>query len=366
MANIGLPSFSLVFKGLGSSAVERGSKGTAVLIIKDDTNKTFTFNEYTSTDDLTNAESAKYTSENLEYIKDVLEGNPLKLIVARMDATDGVLADLLALVKGKTARNSWIAIADATQTETDALVSFVKSENANNKKKYKAFVYKATTSDNQHIINFTTVKVTFADTSRGTQTGDKAVPYFLGYLAGLPLNMSAIAKVLTKFTSVEEPADIETAVNHGEFVLMNDEGNVRVARGVNSLVTTGDGITDDFKYILITEVMDLIFCDIYTTWGDYKGRYKNNADNQALLIGAINGYFQSLEAENLLDENYDNIASVDIKAQRIANYPKYGQAVADKWTDNYAKEMTVGTNVYLKANCRILNAIEDISFVITV
>lgn len=365
MANIGLPKFSLIFKGLGKSAVERGSKGVAVLIIKDSTDKTFTFAEYTSTDDLTSTEIAKYAGENLQYINDVLEGNPLKLIVARMDK-DGVLVDLLALIKGKTARNCWIAMADSTQAETDALVNFVKSENKNNKKRYKAFVYKATSSDDQHIINFTTNKITFADTSRGTQIGIKAVPYFLGYLAGLPLSMSSIAKALTKFTSVEEPVNLETAINNGEFVLMNDEGKVRVARGVTSLVTTGEGITDDFKYILITEVMDLIFCDIYTTWGNYyKGKWKNNGDNQALLIGAINDYFDTLELENLLDENFENIASVDIKAQRIANYTKYGQDVVSKWTDNYAKEMTVGTNVYLKANVRILNAMEDISFIIT-
>lgn len=365
MANIGLPSFNLIFKGLGSSAVARGSKGVAVLIIKDDTDKTFTFKEYTSVSDLTSVEIAKYTTDNIQFITDCLEDTPLKLIVARMDATDGVIADLLALIKGYVPRNCWIGIAGATTTETDALVSFVKSSNTIDKKKFKAFVFKATTSDDMHIVNFTNANVTFADT-RGLQTGDKAVPYLLGYLAGLSLSISSIAKVLSKFTSVEEPASLETAINAGEFVLMNDEGDVRVARGITSLITTGEGVTDDMKFILIIEVMDLMYTDIYTTWNSfYKSKYKNNADNQALLIGAINSYFTSLENENLLDNSYDNVASVDIDSQRLANYSKYGQDVVVAWADDYAKEMTYGTNVYLKSSIKILNAMEDIDFVIT-
>lgn len=364
MANIGLPSFNLIFKGLGTSAVARGSKGVAILIIKDDTDKTFTFAEYTSVDDLTSAEIAKYTTDNGQFITDCLEGTPLKLIVARMDIA-GTLSDLLALIKGKAPRNCWIGIAKGITADTDALVSFVKSANTNEKKKFKAFVFKATVSDDMHIVNFTNPNVTFTDT-RGVKAGDNAVPFLLGYLAGLSLSISSIAKVLSKFESVEEPASLETAINAGEFVLMNDEGDVRVARGVNSLITTGEGITDDMKFILIVEVMDLMYTDIYTTWNSfYKGKYKNNADNQALLIGAINSYFTSLENENLLDNSYSNVASVDIGSQRLANYSKYGQDVVMAWSDDYAKEMTYGTNVYLKANIKILNAMEDLDFVIT-
>lgn len=364
MANIGLPSFSLIFKGLGTTATTRGEKGYAVLIIKDDTDTTFTFAEYTSVDDLTSTESAKYTDDNLQYITDCLEGTPLKLIVARM-ATAGILTDLLALVKGKAPRNCWIGIADATAPDTTALISFIKSENTNNKKKYKAFVHNATLPDDQHVVNFKNTYVTFAD-DRAKQTGDKAVPFLLGFLAGLSLSVSAISKVLDKFTEVEEPSDIETAIGNGEFVLMNDEGDVKVARGVNSLVTTSDTVTDDFKYILITEVMDLIYTDIFTTWSTYyKGKYKNNADNQAILVGAINDYFDALEDDDLLDSNYDNISEVDIDSQRVANYAKYGQDVVKGWSDEYVKEMTFGTNVYLKASVKILNAMEDIDFIIS-
>lgn len=359
MANIGLPDIDIIFKGLGVSAFKRGQKGIAVLIIKDDTNKNFTFIEYKSIDDLTTDEIAKFTTENVQYIKDVLEGNPLNLIIARMD-TDGTLSDLLKILKGRIPMNCWIGIADPATTETNDLITWIKSVNQNEKKRFKNLAYKATTSDETHVVNFTNEKVVFND-NRGEQTGDKAVPYLLGFLAGLSLDISAIAKVLQKFKSVTEPNDLEAAVNKGEFVLMNDEGEVVVARSVNSLTTTGQDITDDFKYILITEVMDLIYTDIYTTWKkNYKGKYKNYLDNQMLLIGAINAYFGGLEEALLLDPNFENKTTIDVNQQRLANIPKYGKETVDSWDNDKVMSMTVGTEVFLKGYIKILNAMEDL------
>lgn len=365
MADLGMPKIEIIFKGLGVSAVQRGSKGLAVLIIKDDTDKTFTFKEYRSIDELTSEEQARYTQENLTFIKDVLEGSPKKLIVARMDETLGVLADLLSDIKGKVEMNCWIALADGTQQEQDDLVSFVKSNVKNNKKRYKALVYKATTSDDMHIVNYTNETVVFKG-ERGERPGGEAISYLLGYLAGLSLDMSAIAKPLQKFEKVVEPEDLETAINNGEFILYNDEGEVRVARSVNSLVTTGQGITDDMKFILVTEVMDLIYTDIYTTWKKfYKGKYKNYLDNQMLLIGAINSYFKEISNELLLDPNFPNKSMVDVEQQRLANIPKYGEEVVAEWDDDKVMEMTVGTNVFLTGNIKVLNAMEDFKFIIS-
>lgn len=354
MADIGMPSIDITFKGLGASAVQRSSGGrTAVLIIKDDTDTTFTFAEYRGIDDLTTEEQAKYTPENTQYIKDALEGSPKKVVVARFGETDE-LSDLLKAIKGKVEMNCWIGMADATTTETEDLVSFIKSSVENDKKRYKALVYKATMADDMHVVNLT------------NEGENKSIPYLLGYLAGLSLDMSAIAKPLQKLDMVKEPDDLDEAINNGEFILYNDEGEVRVARGVNSLVTTGQGITDDMKFILIVEVMDMIYTDIYTTWKNfYKGKYKNSLDNQMLLIGAINSYFKALANDLLLDPNFENKTRVDIEKQRLANIPKYGDEEVATWDDNKIMEMTVGTNVFLAGNIKILNAMEDFDFEIT-
>ena len=367
MADIGLPKIDIVFKSLGASAVQRGSKGVAVLIVKDDTDDTFIFAEYKSIDNLTTVEEAKYTEENAQYIKDCLEGIPLKLIVARMD-TDGDegLTDLLAKIKGKAPMNCWIGIASDKQGDHDDLVTFVKAAVKDDRKRYKALVYDATTSDDTHIVNFTNEKVTLKDKSRGEDgevDGHEAIPYLLGVLAGLSLDMSLIAITLEKLESVEEPEDLEDAINDGELVLFNDEGEVKVARGINSLTTIGQGVTDDMKFILIVEVMDLIYTDIYTTWKKlYKGKFKNNLDNQMLLIGAVNSYFKALALDMLLDPLFDNKAEVDIGKQRLANVSKYGEAVVDAWDDEKVMQMTVGTNVFLSGGVKILNAMEDFTF----
>ncbi|MEC1757379.1 phage tail sheath C-terminal domain-containing protein [Schinkia azotoformans] len=358
MANIGLPNISIVFKGIGASAVQRGSRGIALLIVKEDVESSTEFAEYTSIDDLTTEESAKYTATNVQYIKDVLKGTPSKVIVAKM-LSFGVLADILPKIKGK--KFDWIGIAEGTTAEQTELASWIKSTNSSDNKTYKAVTYKATTTDDKQIVNFTNTDVTFKD-SRGKVTGDKFVARLIGFLAGLPLTMSAIAKTFDDVESVTEPADLETAINNGEFVLFNDDGQTRVARGINSLKTTGEGVTDDMKYILVVEVMNLIYNDIYNTWKQfYKGKYKNNLDNQFLLIDSINSYFEALENDNLLDDEFDNKCFIDIEAQRLANIPKYGQDVVDSWDADKIMQMTFGTNVYLSGSVKILNAMEDFS-----
>lgn len=359
--DVGMPKLDIIFKGLGVSAVARGSKGVAILIIKDDTNKTFDFVTYRSYADLTSTESAKYTADNLQYIKDALDGTPLKLIVARMDVA-GTLADMLVKIRGIAPRNCWIGMAAGTTVDHDAIVSWVKSERTNNKKCYKAVVFNATAPDSLAIVNFANTSVVFAD-ARSTQTGEKGVATLLGFFAGLPLTMSGIGKPLSyKFSSVIEPADNEAAVNAGKLVLYSEDGAVKVARAINSLQTTGQDVTDDMKFIIIVEAMDMIFTDIYETWNNYfKGKYKNFMTNQLLLIGAINSYFTGLANDLILDPLYENKTAIDTEKQRLANIPKYGEDVVNAWDDNKVMLMTVGTNVYLKANVKILNAFEDMA-----
>jgi len=349
MADIGMPKLSIIFKGLGASAIARSQGGRmAVLIVKDNT-ATDRIAEYRFIDDFTSEEEAKYTEENAKYIKDVLEGVPKTLIVFRLKENEQ-LSDIFKDIKGKVDMNCWIAMADATQEETNDLVTFIKYSVTNDKKRYKGLVYKANKPDDMHIVNFT------------NDDAGKYVPYLLGQLAGASLDMSLIAKTL-KINAVKEHEDLDEAINNGEFVLYNDEGQVRVARAVNSLTTTGQGITDDMKFILVVEVMDMIYTDLFKAWRDnYKGKYKNSLDNQMLLIGAINAYFTELANNMFLDPNFSNKANINVEKQRLANIPKYGEEEVASWDDEKVMEMTVGTNVFLKGNIKILNAMEDLEF----
>lgn len=356
-----MPQLDMIFKGLGVSAVARGARGVAVLILIDDTENGGEFAKYKSIADFGSDEQKKYTADNITVIKDALEGTPLELYVFRM-TTDGNLSDTLKFIGGQIPRNCWIAINSSTRQHSDDLVSWVKSEVKNNKKRYKALVYKGTTTDDMHIVNLTNPEITFSD-ERGKTEGDKAIPYLLGFLAGLPLSMSAIAKPLTKFKNVAEPEDLDETISNGEFVLFNDEGIVKVARGVNSLVTLGQDVTLEMTNINVVEKMDLMYTDIFTAWNsDFKGKYPNTPSNQMLLISAINGYFKAVARDFLLDPEFDNRALIDIEAQRIANYAKYGEDEANSWDDNKVMKMTYSTNVYLKANIKVTGIMEDFFF----
>lgn len=354
-----MPSLEIVFKGIGTTAVQRSARGIAVLILIDSTEGNL-YKEYRTLSDFTSEEQAKYTASNILFIKDALEGIPSKLVVFKM-ATDGVLADTLQIVGGKVKRNCWIAIQSEVAQHQNDLVTWAKAENLRNKKRYKIFGYNVTNADDKHIVNQTTTSVEFPD-DRGTQTGDKAISYMLGYYAGLPLSISGIAKPL-KFKSCVEPAVLDTAISNGEHVLFNDEGVVKVARAVNSIVTIQEGITVEMTHINTVEKMDLIFTDIFDTWNEYyKGKYSNVLKYQMLLISAINGYFKELANSNILDPEFENRSLVNLEAQKLANYPKYGEDVVNTWDDNKIMKMTVSTKVYLMANVKIAGIMEDLFF----
>jgi hypothetical protein len=356
---IGLPKIDIVFKALGASAVTRGERGYAVLILRDDTEgepKKY----YKTIEDFGAEEQKKFTESNIQLVKDAFEGTPLKLQVFKL-ASEGNAEDLLKKVGGAIPRNCWIGTPDA-EIQT-SLVTWAKAKVENDKKKYKVIGWKTVGADDMHIVNFTNEKVTWADEKRGEVTGNLIIPYLLGFLAGISINMSAIAFELTKFSSVAEPEELETAINKGEFVLFNDEGIVKVARAVNSLVTTGQDVSEDMCHINTVEKMDLIYCDIFETWDKkYKGKYPNILDNQMLLISAINGYFKTLARDYILDPNFENISMVDVEAQRIANYSKYGEETVKGWDDLKARQMTVGTKVFLMAKIKISGIMEDFSF----
>ena len=68
------------------------------------------------------------------------------------------------------------------------------------------------------------------------------------------------------------------------------------------------------------------------------------------------------ENDLILDPNFNNETSIDLEAQRLANIPKFGEEVVNAWTDKEVMAATVGTQVYLIANVKYLNAMEDLKF----
>lgn len=356
---ITLPRIDIIFKQLAASFIERSARGIAVLIIKDETNVTFTTKTYKTAVELA-ADETLYTTANFNYINDALFGKPSKVIVVRIGLT-GTVADALPLIESTT-KTGWVTMVGVTADYT-ALINWIKAKELQ-KATYKAVVFNATAPDTKHVVNFVNTNVIFND-ARATQTGDKYCPSLAGILAGCNVKRGSTYYKCSNLVSVTEVADNDAAVNSGKFILINDNDKVVVGLGVNSLTTfTGDN-TEDMRYIDIVEGMDMIMDDISATWkNDFLGAgLKNNYDNQVIFLSAINNYFNGLEVDDVLDNLYDNKAFVNVDKQRAMWIAIKPEAV--DWTEAQVRNAAYKRSVFLAGDIKINGSMENLALDIT-
>ncbi|MFH5181151.1 phage tail sheath C-terminal domain-containing protein [Paenibacillus sp. TAB 01] len=130
------------------------------------------------------------------------------------------------------------------------------------------------------------------------------------------------------------------------------------------MTTTTVGKGADFKKIKIIEGHDIVAGRYKATFNDeYVGKVNNSYDNQVLLITAINAYLRGLEGD-VLDPSADNAVTVDIEAQRQA-WDGIGTDTSS-WDDQKVKETSFQSKVFLAANLKFLDAVEDLTFKISV
>ena len=119
-----MPRIEITFEQKAVSLLSRSERGVAVLIVRDDTSKTFTHKQYA---DLSAAQADKslYTADNYAAICDLLGFAPYQAHVFRADS-DGALADTLAEI-GRTVKTGWLAIAGQSAEDGLALAAWVKT-----------------------------------------------------------------------------------------------------------------------------------------------------------------------------------------------------------------------------------------------
>lgn len=381
---ITLPKIEIKFKQLAGSAIERSKRGIAVLIVKDNTDtsiRDIAFKDMTEIDKVKD----KFTVENITFMKDVMEFGAYKLIVVRMDAptvdtpvVDTPNADTVTKTKKQAkigvdlnkalsivtriTKTGWITIAKGTKDEYKSLASFITAREREGKT-YKAIVYKVDTLDSMHVVNFFNDNITFKD-ERGEKSGEYYLPSILGVLASCNINRSATYYKCSNLKGCSEIGNKDTVVQDGKFFLIEDEGIIKIASGINSLTTTnGLTLTEDMKYIDVVEAMDLIADDISDVFkNEYVGKYKNNYNNQLLFISAINGYLKNLANDYILDNNYNNHTDVDIQAQKDA-FNEIGKDTSD-WDNITTKNNTFKRTVFLLGDIKILSAMENLNFTV--
>lgn len=356
-----MPKIEVTFRQKAASLISRSARGVAILLVRDDTDKTFTHKQYSDLSAL-EADKARYTGDNYSAISDMLAFAPYQSHVFRLD-TDGTLGDALAEV-ARTVKTGWITIAGMSSNDAAALASWVKAQAAK-AKSYKCIVYNVSPlPDDMHVVNFVNSTVTYLD-ERGKRAGSYYLPSLLAILACCNVERGCTNYLCSDLAAVEEVEDNDAAVGSGKFILFNDEdGQVRIGQGINSMTTTdGNTKTEDMQFIETVEAMDLMRDDISSVFrGTYLGNYRNSRDNQMLFIAALNNsYFRELAQDNILDPDYANGAAIDVESQR-ASWLASGKSEASEWDDDKVKAMPFKRAVYLQGNVKILGSMTDLKF----
>lgn len=358
----GMPSINIVFTELAASAVQRGDRGIIAMIIKESSVPATNPVVLTSVADI----PAGFTAANKKQLEFALTGYvnaPKKVIAYVIPATvipqgetDPVnntdYTD--ALNYFKTVQWNWLVVPTVSTDEQTATVkTYITGERTNNKL-VKA-VLPNTAADSEGIVNYTSTGAIIDST---TYTAEQFCARIAGIIAGTPLNMSATYATIPELTDCSRmtKAEMDTAVAAGKFFLWWDGEKVKTARAVNSLTTLTSEKNTQFQKVKIVEAMDMITDDIRKTCqDDYIGKYPNTYDNKQLLIGAINGYFDTLIVDGVITR-YTN--DIDVDANRAYLVSK-GVDVSEM-TDEQIRMADTGSNVYLKATLGMLDVIEDI------
>lgn len=354
-----LPQIHITFQQLAGSFIQRSERGIAALILRDDTEGTGeSFFRY---GDATQVSKSEFTAENQQYIKDALSFGPLRAAVVKI-GSEGTLADALAVLTQKE-QTGWITVCDGKSQDWTELTSWIKAREAEGRS-WKAVCFNTTPPDSMHVVNFVNEKVTFAD-NRGEKTGEAYTPSLAGLLASCNVQRGATNVWCANLTDAAVPADPDTVVGEGKFVLIRVDDEVRVGVDVNSMTTVdGKTKTEDMKYIETMEAMDLMRDDIALTFRkDYLGQYRNSRANQMLFVSAVNEYLRQLSEENVLDPDHQNRADIDVSAQRNA-WIGSGKAETADWTDDQVKAAPFKRTVYLSGDVKILGSMVNLEFVI--
>ncbi|MCR4719768.1 MAG: phage tail sheath subtilisin-like domain-containing protein [Firmicutes bacterium] len=346
---MGLPQIIIEFKKLAETLITRSERGIVAIIVRDNSNVRTSYS-YSNESEVI---KSHFTTNNLSYLHLAFLGSPSKVLVERIGTEDTLDAVLERL---KIKKWNYLTMPDATSNEATALADFVIEQRDTYHKTFK-LVAANTASNHEGVINFTTAEI---KVESKTYTTAGFCPRIAGVLAGMPVNRSATYYALPEVDSIEESASPDADIDNGQLILINDGTKIKIARGVNSLTTITDAKSDDFKKIKIIEAVDMIRDDIRTTFeDDFVGKTENSYDNKIVFLAAVNKYFRDLASQGVLYDQFDNKAEIDIEGNR--EWLSLHKDVST-WDDEKIKTANTGTNVFVKANIQVQDAIEDLKF----
>lgn len=356
---MGLPKIEIIFKSLAATAIKRGERGVVALVL-DDTVPDVTPVEMFGVNEI----PEEFTNFNKEQILLAFRGgvNPPRKVIAYVRSTSAENYNE-AMTYLETIKWDYLAIPGIDAADVDLIATWIKGLRDNKDMGVKA-VLPNCDADHEGIINFTTNDIKVGSK---TYTAAEYCSRIAGLAAGCPLTMSLTYQVLPEVDDVPHltTEQFDQAIDGGELVLMHDGEKVKIARGVNSLVTVAGNKGEEWKKILIIDKMDLWKSDVKGTIADsYLGKYPNTYDNKMLLVSAIQAYNDEWVLERLLDGSLPeyNQVGIDIERQRIF-LKGLGEPV-DEMDEQQIKMANTKDKVFIATNLKFVDAMED--FVVNV
>ena len=352
---MGIPSIIITFIEKSRSVIARsGAKNAGLIIPLAMTNDNRTL-KLAPGDDIPSSVS-KYKDQ----IEQMLIGGstqPKKAVIAFAGVDYADITDALEALADENA--SYIALSDSADTMATKVVTWIKAQR-NAGKNVKA-VLPNTAADNEGIINYVTESVSVGDK---TYTAEQFCARIAGLLAGTPITESATYFVLTEATDCTRMTkeEMDTAIDDGKLILNYEDGKVRIVRAVNSFVTKSAEKGNQYKKIKLIDIMDTIRNDIKTTIKDeWIGKKANSYDNKCLLIAAIQNYFNDLIQQGVLSS-----ASVEIDTSNNKKYLEENGVDTTELNSEEIKQANTGDKVFLIAQIKMNDAIEDVSLEINI
>ena len=357
-----MPSVIVTFREKGITAIQRSERGIVLLVLEEDIAKHVGPDTIYTVDDI----PEDLSDDSKEQIKLALMGYqlaPKKVLCYYIaKAADKAAQDYTDVLKKiENVRFDYLVIPQISADKTQDIATWIKGMRTTKDTRVKA-VLPNCPADNEGVVNFTNSVI---KTAAKSYTAAQYCSRVAGLIAGTPLTISCTYAPAAELIEVENQTSDErdARVGKGEFFFFSDGEKIKVARGVNSYVTTMQGKGEDFQTIKLVDIMDMIHDDIKKTGHDsYIGKYANSYDNRCLLITAINGYLHTLETEGLLEHN-QNRCYVDVTA--VKNWRESnGLNTRDEletMKEQDIKELNLHDNVFISNDLSMLDAIENIT-----
>lgn len=362
----GMPQIIINFRTKGTTAIKRSARGIVAMILHNETKDEI--HNYTIRD-VSDIPDTGLTDENVDLIKKCLLGTPLRILVYTLPTTnvDGATKDQADVLKMLTnIKWNWLCAPTASVQEQQDLASWIKAQRGNKHKTFKA-VLSGQTADHEGIVNFCTndIKVQTDTDSSGnpvytTYTALQYTARIAGILAGLALDRSATYFKLTEVESVEVYEDIDTLIDQGELLLIDEQDGdgVKIARACNSLTTFTTDKGEEFRKIKIIEGIDMVTDDIRDTFKKYYvGKVINDYNHKMLFISAILVYFSEIKG-NVLDADAPNTVDIDTTWQ--SNYAKLHGDDPATMSVMEIRQYNTGDTLALVGDIRFVDAMENL------